>query len=103
MNTQQIQFDRQRVVSLLFAGLIFTLAAGLAWTGADASGSALQPAQTVQACVYSPQPDQTEPSAAEVVCAGADFSERENGLPSWSHLKSIKGGKGGVNGGDVHK
>lgn len=102
MNTQQIQFNRRWVAALLLAGLILALATGLDWTGADASNSTVQPAQMAQDCADSPQPGQTGPSA-EVVCAGADFSERENGLPSWSHLKSIKGGKGGITGGDVHK
>ena len=96
MNTKQIQFNRQWVAALLFAGLILALAAGLAWTGADGSGSTLQPAHMVEGCAYSPQPGHAGPSAADVVCPGADFRGGESGLLPWSQLRSVKGRKPGV-------
>jgi hypothetical protein len=96
MNTQQIQFNRQSVAALLLAGLILALAAGLAWAGAEASGSATPPAQMAQGCPYSPQPGQTEPSAASVVCPRADFSGDESELLPWSQFRSIKGAKKGI-------
>jgi hypothetical protein len=97
MNTQQIQFNRQWVAALLFAGLIVALAVGLVWAGADASGSTVQPAPMAQDCAYSLQPGQTGPSAADVDCPGADFSGGDSGLLPSSQLRSVKGGvSGGV-------
>lgn len=97
MNTQQMQFNRQKVAALVLAGSILAATAGLAWVGADAGGSTVQPAPVAQDCAYSLQPDQTGPSAAEVDCAGADFSEDEGGLSPESQRNSVKGGlTGGV-------
>jgi hypothetical protein len=97
MNTQYIQFNRQWVAALLLAGLILALAAGLALAGANASGATVQPAQMTQDCAYSPQSDQTEPSAAEVDCPGTDFSGGDSGLPSEFHRRAVKGSKPSAN------
>jgi hypothetical protein len=99
MNTQQIQFNRQKVAALLLARSILAATAGLAWAGADASGSTVQPAQVVQDCAYSPQPGHTGPSAAEVVCPGADFSGGDSELLPWSQLRFITGRKPGASSG----
>jgi hypothetical protein len=63
MNTQQIQFNRQKVAALLFGDLIPVLAAGLAWAGPEANGSIFQPAQMAQDCAYSTQPGHPERAA----------------------------------------
>ena len=102
MNSQQIQFNRRWVAALLLAGLILVLAVGLAWTRADANGSTFQPTKLAQDCAYSPQPGQTGPSVAEVDCPKADSGKGESGLRPWSHLNSVKGGRGGI-GGEFNK
>jgi hypothetical protein len=101
MNTKQIQFNHQGVASLLLAGLILGLAAGLIWTETDASGSTVQPAKMVQQSeAYSPQPGHIGPSVDVIVIyPGADFSGGESGLLPWSQFRSIKGSKPGVSGG----
>jgi hypothetical protein len=97
MKTQQIQFNRQKVAAFLLAGLILALAAGLAWAGADASGSTVQPAKMVQCEAYSPQSGHPGPSAAEVDCPGTDFSGGDSGLPSEFHRRAVKGSKPSAN------
>ncbi|GIK40880.1 MAG: hypothetical protein BroJett011_47130 [Chloroflexota bacterium] len=108
MKTQQIQFNYQRMTALLFAGLI--LAAGLAWTGADASTSIFQPDKTAQAGLYFPHSNYIGPSA-DVDCPiivkgskpgsttdGVSFKGCESELLPWSQLRSIKGSKKGASG-----
>ena len=99
MNTKHIQFNRQRLVAILFAGLSLALAAGLVWVGADTNGSTVQLVNIRQNGAYSLQPGQRELSAT-VDHTGADLGKDESGLQRWSYLKSVKGGKGGVQGGD---
>ncbi len=69
MNSQQIQFNRQKVASLLLAGLILAVTVSLTW--ADVSIS---------------QANWGEGSER------ADSVEGESGLSSESHLRAVKGG-----------
>lgn len=78
MNTKQIQFTRQKAVVFLLAGLV--LAAGLVWIQVNMN----QASRGTDA-------------------VNTDAAGYESGLSPELHLNSVKGGKGGVNGGDVHK
>jgi len=96
MNTKQNQFSRQRVTALLFTGLILVVAAFLTWTGTEARGSTVQPAQVVQECAYAQQPEQMGLSVTKADCFKADLEKGGNGLPAELYRRSAKGGKGGI-------
>lgn len=98
MKTQPIQFNRQKMTILLFAGLILALAVGLARTGADVSGSAFQPAPLTQVCAYSPQPGHGGSAVGQVDCSGADSLESESRFLPWFQGRSIKGRSAGASG-----
>lgn len=70
-----MHFNRQKVAALLLAGLILVAAIGLIRAEAN-QAAALNKADSV---------------------------EYESGLSPVSHLNTVKGGKGGVSGGDVQK
>lgn len=71
----KMQFNRYKVVALLLAGLILAAAIGLIRAEANQA----------------------------VALTKADSVEYESGLSPEFHLNAIKGGKGGISGGDVHK
>jgi hypothetical protein len=128
MNTQQIQFNRQRVVSLLVAGLIVAVIAILTWTWADTSGSTSQLTNVEQSwsqlssvkgsklgtvmdgntgfldCDSQLSSDLLLTTVqGRKLGAGMDRTGAvgcENGSPSWPSLRSTKAGKmGGISGG----
>jgi hypothetical protein len=94
MNTKQIQFNRQKVASLLLAGVILAATAGLTWAGADESGSTFQPTQMGQSEF---QLSSVKGRKLGVGSEGrTDFLGCESGLSSEFHLMSVKGRKLGA-------
>ncbi|MFN8453731.1 MAG: hypothetical protein U0401_03520 [Anaerolineae bacterium] len=77
MNTQHMQFNRQKVAALLLAGAI--LAAGLTWAEVSISQAS---------------------RGADAV--NADAADHQSGLLPQLHFNSVKGGNAGAGGGD-HK
>lgn len=93
MKPPYMQFNRQKVATLLLAGLI--LAAGLTWVRVAA-----QPIPVEQPWAYLRV---VKGSKLGVSTEGVSFRGCESELLPWSQLKAVKGGKGGISGGDVHK
>jgi hypothetical protein len=98
MNTQQIQFNRQNVISFLMAGLVVAVIATLIWTWTDTSGSTFLDCESQ----LSSELLLTTAQGGKVG-GGMDrtgYVDCESGLPSWSQLRSTKAGKmGGISGG----
>lgn len=91
MNTKQLQFNRQKVAALLLAGSI--LAAGLAWTGAEANGSTLQPTNAGQPWSQLRAVDGSKLGSGT---DGVSLKGGESGLSSESQHRFITGRKPGI-------
>lgn len=94
MNTKQLQFNRQKVAALLLA--VSILAAGLAWTGAEASGSTLQATNAGQPWSQLKAVDRSKLGSGT---DGVSFRGGESGLSSESQYRLIAGRKPGVGAG----